>query len=283
MPTGHTAVVADGSVPATAAACRVRWRYPKDNIQIDCSTALVDGDADHWVTSCNVPPGLGEDGFHGLEVPPLRYEATAEGGFFVHELKDLASMPTNYIPWRDVSYSYDSQHRLIEVTSVAANGVDMADSVLGPFDAQGNVLAIASTAPPLRHPVTGQVYPATAHSSHAFQYDVHGRLIADQGLYSDGWKYWDETIGYDDFARRRDRTIIVDDSGEIRDSGGAGLNTQHEFVDRAGRVLTISYTQPDGPSAFVVFRYDEQSRVSSKIVTIPGGFSSTTDYIYECQ
>jgi hypothetical protein len=283
MPTGHTSILNEGQVPATEAACRTRWRYPKDGIQIDCSTALVDGDPDHWVTSCNVPPGLGDDGFHGLTVPPVRYEATAEDGFFLHEQIDLASMPTNYIPWRDVTYSYDSQHRLTEIVRVAPDGVTRADLVVGARDAQGNVLSFEVAGPPLRHPVTGQVFPATAHISHPLQYDSHGRLAADQGFYSDGWKFWDETIHYDDRARRRDRTIIVDDSGEIHDSGGAGLNTQHEFVDPAGRVLTISYTQPDGPSEFVVFRYDDQSRVSSKIATVPGGFSSTTDYIYECQ
>jgi hypothetical protein len=193
-------------------------------------------------------------------------------------------MPTNYIPWHDVSYSYDSQHRLTEITSVAANGVDMSDVVVSSRDAEGHVLSLEASGPPLTNPVTGQVIPATAHDSSAFQYDAHGRLVADQRLYSDGWKYWDETIRYDDFARRIDRAIIVDFSGEISEGGGAGLNTMHEFVDAAGRLLTISYTRPDGPSAFVVFRYDDQSRVSSKIVTIPGGgFSSTTDYIYECQ
>lgn len=283
MPTGHTAVISDGSVPSTEAACLTRWRYPADDIQFDCSRTLVDGDPDHWVQTCNVPPGLGVDGFHGLTIPAARHEATTEDGFYLHELIELASMPTNYIPWRDVSYVYDSQHRLTEVQSVAPNGVDRSDVVIGPRDAQGNVLAIQASGPALVDPVTGQVYPATAHSSAVFQYDEHGRLVADQSVYSDGWKFWDETIGYDDRARRRDRAIIVDLSGEISEGGGAGLNTQHEFVDPAGRVLTISYTRPDGPSAFVVYRYDDQSRVSSKIVTIPGGFSSTTDYVYECQ
>lgn len=282
MPSAQSVSVVDGSVPSTAAACRTRYRYPGFDIQIDCATALVDGDAGHWVTSCNVPPGFGQDGFHGLQIPPLRYEATAEDGFFLHEQIDLASMPTNYVPWRDVSYAYDSQHRLTEISKIAPNGVDTFDLTITARDAQGKLLAFDVTGPPLTDPM-GQVFPTTAHSSHACQYDDLGRLVADQGQYDDGWKFWDETIRYDDRARRRDHTIIVDDSGETHDGTGPGLNTQHEFLDRSGQLLTASYTNPGGPLTTVVYRYDDQQRVTSRIVTISGGLSSTTDYIYECQ
>jgi hypothetical protein len=284
MPSASASNLGDGSVPSTAAACLTRYSYRWLDLRIDCPTEHVGGDPDHWVTSCAIPDGFASLDLHGLEVPRLRYEATAEAGKMVHELIDLPpGLHLGFIPGHDVSYIYDSQRRLAEIVKLDVNDVEFYDLVVGPRDAAGNPLSIAITVPPIVSRTDGTPFPATAHVAHAYGYDAIGRLVVDHGTFADGVQFWDETIGYDDAALRRDHVIIVDDSAEVHDGTGPGYNTTHEFLDASGHVLELAHTTPGDDAPYVVdYHYDGQSRVSSQIIMSVDGFSAAIDYIYEC-
>ncbi|HEY6179711.1 MAG TPA: hypothetical protein VIX73_34890 [Kofleriaceae bacterium] len=284
MPSARAQDLVDGDVPSTAAACLTRYTFRWLDLQIDCPTELVGGDPDHWVTSCAIPDGFASLDLHGLGNLLLRHEATAEAGQLLHELIDYPTgLHLGFIPWHDVSYVYDSQHRLSEMISIDPTGTLQSDLVIGPRDAAGNPLSMMVSVPPYVYPPTGETFPATAHITHVYGYDAGGRLITDQGRFGDGVKFWDETVSYDDAALRRDYVIIIDDSAEFHDGGGPGYNTRHEFLDDAGRLLEGAYTTPGDPTPFVVDnRYDGQSRLSSQIRMSVDGHSETIDYIYEC-
>lgn len=279
MTTARAADLADGGVPSTASACLARYSYRWLDLQIDCPTEHVGGDPDHWVTSCAIPAGFGSLDLHGRDVPPLRYEATSEAGFLLHEVIDMPpGLRLGYVPAHDVSYVYDAQHRLAERIALDVNGVEINHIVVGPRDAAGNPQSTAFTTLPLV--VYGVTFPATAHSTHVYRYDANGRLVTDQGTFSDGVAFWDETVHYDDAALRRDRLVIFDVSNEIHVTG-PGYNTTHELTDAGGRLLQLDHTT-DGDTPYVVdYHYDDRSRLTRTIAT-RDGFTETVDYIYEC-
>jgi hypothetical protein len=282
MPSARAESFVDGAVPSTAGACITRYTYPSLDLQFDCPTERVGGDPDHWVTTCAMPDGFGSVDLHGQGHPLLRYEATAEAGRLLHELIDYApGLHPGFIPWHDASYVYDSQHRLAELIRRDATDAEVYHLVIGPRNAGGAPLSMMVTVPPLTF--YGVTYPATAHEALAYSYDPSGRLVADQGTFADGVKYWDETISYDDASLRRDHVIIVDTSAEIHDGGGPGYNTRHEFLDATGHLIELDAQTPGDPGPYVaVYRYDDQSRVSAQINTSTDGFIEKVDYIYEC-
>jgi hypothetical protein len=279
MPSARTAELLDGAVPSTAAACQTRYSYLWLGLRIDCATERVGGDPEHWVTTCADPPDVRPIGMRSFMPPPLRYEATADAGYLLHEVTDSPpDLNIGPVPAHDVSYVYDSQHRLTEKLARDVNGVEISHFVIESRDDLGNPLLITIDVPP--ESFNGVVYPATAHMTHTFSYDAHGRLSADQATYSDGFKFLDETVSYDDAALRRDLVIIVD--SETVDSGGPGTNTTHELLDANGRLIELIHTRPGDSTPVVVdYRYDDQSRLTTRITTFEG-VTATVDYIYEC-
>lgn len=268
-----------GTVPATAAACVTRYTYPWLALRIDCATT---GDPSHWVMTCALPAGFANVETHRLERPPARYEATADAqGNLTHEVIDRVYGPheAQVLP-HDVTYAYDGEGRLAELTQRDASNGELLHLVVGARDGLGNPLAATLAVPPLAP--RGVPFPATAQITHAYRYDASGRLTGDVGTYGDGVAFYDEAIRYDNAARRRDRTIVVDLSREVPDAG-PGHNSRHELLDAAGRaLLTTQTTEGDAAPQLTAYRYDAQGRATTTVTTRPDGFVGVVDYIYAC-
>jgi hypothetical protein len=116
-------------------------------------------------------------------------------------------------------------------------------------------------------------------------YDGNDRLIGFQARFApSGNLYFDESIAYDDHARRRVLSMKTDLSAEIPIFPPTeGPPTKlYDLFDHDGRIIERRTIQASsGHDHAERFRYDEQRRVLTTVLT-SASYSYTAREIYDC-
>lgn len=260
----------------TTPSCMTRYDIVGVPRSAECRTALVGGDARHYVTTCPaVNPYLPTtrelqlDAADHLQLDVATYP----------DIPGVASRPGRYA----TTYHHDAQGRLTAMeTDSDREGMAGRTVVFGDVDASGNARSAAETNDPF---VFDRPYPSTAHSQWTLQYDAHDRLITFQARFSpSGNLYFDEAIAYDDHARRRVFSMKTDLSAEVPIfPPNPGPPTKfYDLFDHDGRIVERRAIQPaPGDDWAQRFRYDERGRLLTTI-SQSASFSYTAHEIYDC-
>jgi len=257
-------------------SCMTRYDIAGLTPGVECRTALVDGDPRHYVTTC---PAVHANLATTHEVELDAADRLVHDVAIYPDVAGMASRPGSYA----TTYHHDAEGRLVAMET-ESHRVDMPGRMVafGELDGDGNARVADVTSDPL---VLDQIYPSTAHSRWALTYDTHDRLIGFQARFApSGNLYFDETIAYDDRARRRELSFKADLSAEIPSSPpNAGPPTrQYDLFDRDGRIIERRALQASsGHNWAVRFRYDEQGRLLTT-VSDSTGYHYTAREIYDC-
>ncbi|MEO7730003.1 MAG: hypothetical protein ABIY55_03455 [Kofleriaceae bacterium] len=257
-------------------SCMTRYDIAGLPPGVECHTALIDGNARHYVTTCPaVHASLATT--HELELDAA--DRLIHDVAVYPDVAGQSSRPGSYA----TTYHYDAQGRLAAMeTESTRDGMPGRMVAFGEPDASGNASSAAVTSDPL---VLDQVYPSTAHSQWALDYDASDRLIGFQARFApSGNLYFDEAITYDDHARRRELSLKTDLSAEIP-IFAPNLNPptrQYDLFDHDGRIIERRAIQPSAGHDWAVrFRYDEQHRLLTT-VSDSADYHYTAREIYDC-
>jgi hypothetical protein len=246
-------------------------RYELDGIAapLECRTSLIDGDPRRFVTLCP----------ENSRWIPIREEVDVDSEGRVSRHLAVRG-PT--AAFRETFYLRDELGRLTGLAGDSdADGQTDFTFTYGDRDARGNPLSASITQKPVV--IYDQVFPATARSTVALQYDADDRLIAQQSRFVglDGI-YYDMVAEYDDVARRRNLVVIVDGKEAIPISGGAGYNTHSHQFDVEGRLVETQWLHPgDRRPNVIQQRYDEQGRLLTRRYQAQRD-AYTAHSIYDC-
>ncbi len=260
----------------TAKSCMTRYDIKGLARGVECRTALVDGNPRHYVTTCpavhaNLPTT------HEVELDAA--DRLVRDVAIYPDVAGMASRPGSYA----TTYAYDADGRLVAMeTESQRAGMPGRMVAFGELDDNGNPRAADETSDPL---VLDQTYPSTAHSRWTLAYDARDRLVSFQARFApSGNLYFDETIAYDDHARRREFRIKVDLSAEIPifPPNTGPPTRQYDLFDRDGRIIERRAIQASpGRDWAERFRYDEEGRLLTT-VSDSAGYSYTAREIYDC-
>jgi|GEM_PF-3020134 len=279
VPTARTASL-DGfdftELFARAPSCMTRYDIAGLPPGVECHTAPVGGDPRHTITTCPaVHPLLATTHELALDADD---RLTSDIAIYP-DVPGKPSRPGRYA----TTYHYDAGGKLVAMETVSTReGMPGRMVAFGGYDGRGDARTADVTSDPL---VLDQVYPSTAHEQWALDYDASDRLTSFQARFSpSGNLFFDESISYDDRARRREFRLKSDLSAEIPifPPNNNPPTRQYDLFDHEGRIIERRAIQAASGHDFAMrFRYDDDGRLLTT-VSQSSAYSYTAREIYDC-
>jgi hypothetical protein len=256
-------------------SCMTRYNIAGLPPGVECRTALV-GDARHWITTC---PAVHSQLPTTREIELDADDRLVRDVAIYPDVPGVASRPGRHA----TTYHYDAEGRLAAMeTESDRPGIPGRAVTFGDLDPAGNAHSAEVTNEPF---VFDQPYPSTARSQWSLTYDAKDRLIGFQARFApSGNLHFDESVAYDDHARRRVISFKSDLSAEIPTippTQGPPAKL-YDLFDREGRIIerrTVGSVARNNSAQ--LFRYDEEGRMLTTAFTSTS-YSYTAREIYDC-